>query len=93
MPDEEAYTEAFSDNIEQFDTDGSVRLGARGENKPHMEVGGNMPATAEELSELMRKYCIIKANKEVEVFYQKCITVIRIGLKKGKDLNLKKSVV
>lgn len=56
MPDEEAYTEAFSDNIEQFDTDGSVRLGARGENKPHMEVGGNMPATAEELSELMRKY-------------------------------------
>ena len=56
MPDEDAYTDAFKESIEEYDTAGSVRLGARGDNKPNVQVGGNMPATAEELSELMSKF-------------------------------------
>jgi len=73
MLDEDAYTDASKESIEEYDTAGSVRLGGRGYNKPNVQVGCNIPATAEELSELMSKFGLYFI---VTLFIKKSLVII-----------------
>ena len=55
MPEEDNEDDEFSHPFRDNDAFGNAGADKYGHDKPNLDVGGNMPATVDELKELTRK--------------------------------------